>query len=37
MKLINHADIVDKMNEKYGKLYSKQPHQGGHLSRHQDR
>lgn len=23
MKLIDHADIVDKMNEKYGKLYSK--------------
>ena len=23
MKLIDHADIVDKMNDKYGKLYSK--------------
>lgn len=23
MKLIDHADIVDRMNEKYGKLYSK--------------
>lgn len=23
MKLIDHADVVDKMNEKYGKLYSK--------------
>lgn len=23
MKLIDHADVVDRMNEKYGKLYSK--------------
>jgi TRAP transporter TAXI family solute receptor len=23
MKLIDHADVVDKMNDKYGKLYSK--------------
>jgi uncharacterized protein len=29
MKLIDHADIVDKMNEKYGKLYSKSRIKGG--------
>ena len=29
MKLIDHADIVDKMNEKYGKLYSRSRIKGG--------
>ena len=29
MKLIDHAGIVDKMNEKYGKLYSKSRIKGG--------
>ncbi|MFO1109645.1 MAG: TAXI family TRAP transporter solute-binding subunit [Bradyrhizobium sp.] len=29
MKLIDNADVVDKMNEKYGKLYSKSRIKGG--------
>jgi len=32
MKLIDHADIVDKLNEKYGKLYSKSRIKGGTYS-----
>jgi len=29
MKLVDHADVVDKMNAKYGKLYSKGVIKGG--------
>jgi hypothetical protein len=37
MKLIDHADIVEKMNAKYGKLYSASRIKAGTLPRLQDR
>ena len=33
MKLIDHGDLAEKMNAKYGKLYTRQQDQGGLLSR----
>ena len=33
IKLIDHADVADKMNAKYGKLYAAEHDQGRRLSR----